>query len=248
MVRRTKEESLETRRLIVDAARIMFEQHGVARTSMEQVAAAAGVTRGAIYWHFANKVDLFHAMREEVHVPLTDLSNLALDAAHASSGVSTLDPLERIETFLTLVIEHIANDDTTRSTLRIANFKCEYVDAFAHDLDVACDKYAELRAKLADVYRQARRARLLRDRLSPALAATDTMVFLLGLVRMWLFDEDGDLVQKRVRQLIAQHIAGKRRAGSDVATRSAHARRRVVARARRLRQSMRNDVRNVSTA
>ena len=62
IMRRTKEESEQTRRQILRAARREFFLHGVTRTTMERIATAAGVTRGAVYWHFENKRDLFNAM------------------------------------------------------------------------------------------------------------------------------------------------------------------------------------------
>src|SRR5215468_10863238 len=64
MVRRTKEEALETRNRILDAAERIFEKRGVSRTSLQDIAEAAGVTRGAIYWHFKGKDELFAAMME----------------------------------------------------------------------------------------------------------------------------------------------------------------------------------------
>ena len=48
MVRRTKEEALATRDRLLDAAEHVFQRHGVSRTSLHDIAAAAGVTRGAI--------------------------------------------------------------------------------------------------------------------------------------------------------------------------------------------------------
>jgi len=48
MVRRTKEEAEQTRDQILDAAEILFFERGVAHTSLEQIARAAGVTRGAV--------------------------------------------------------------------------------------------------------------------------------------------------------------------------------------------------------
>ena len=65
MGRRTKVEAAQTRQEIIDAARRVFHERGVSRTSMENVAQAAGVSRGAIYWHFENKAALFYAMREQ---------------------------------------------------------------------------------------------------------------------------------------------------------------------------------------
>src|SRR5688500_12124271 len=64
MARRKKEDALETRHRILDTAARVFLKKGTARTSLDDIAAAAGVTRGAIYWHFKNKIDLFDAMAQ----------------------------------------------------------------------------------------------------------------------------------------------------------------------------------------
>lgn len=59
MARKTKQQALETRQHILDVALRLFSQQGVSATSLAEIANAAGVTRGAIYWHFKNKSDLF---------------------------------------------------------------------------------------------------------------------------------------------------------------------------------------------
>jgi TetR/AcrR family acrAB operon transcriptional repressor len=55
MARRTKEEAAATRESILDAAEQLFVKQGVSRTTLQHIATAAGVTRGAIYWHFNDK-------------------------------------------------------------------------------------------------------------------------------------------------------------------------------------------------
>ena len=54
MARKTKEEALETRNAILDATVRVFAAKGAANVSLADIAREAGVTRGAIYWHFAN--------------------------------------------------------------------------------------------------------------------------------------------------------------------------------------------------
>ncbi|MBC5762981.1 TetR family transcriptional regulator [Ramlibacter sp. GTP1] len=51
MPRRTKKEALATRNRLLDAAERQFLANGVAGTSLNDIAMAAGTTRGAIYWH-----------------------------------------------------------------------------------------------------------------------------------------------------------------------------------------------------
>jgi TetR/AcrR family acrAB operon transcriptional repressor len=70
MARRTKEEAAATRDSILDAAEKLFVEQGVSRTTLQHIASAAGVTRGAIYWHFDDKGALFNAMMERATLPL----------------------------------------------------------------------------------------------------------------------------------------------------------------------------------
>ena len=65
MARRTKAECEATRNALLDAAEAVFLEQGVSRTSLEQIARHAGMTRGALYWHFKDKDALFEAVREQ---------------------------------------------------------------------------------------------------------------------------------------------------------------------------------------
>lgn len=65
---RTKAEQREaTTRALLDAARRAFAARGYRRTSLTEVVAAAGVTKGALYHHFGGKDELFRAVLAEVH-------------------------------------------------------------------------------------------------------------------------------------------------------------------------------------
>ena len=70
MVRKTKQDAQATRARILDTAECVFQRKGVSATSLQEIAQAAGLTRGAIYWHFQNKADLFDAMLQRVVLPL----------------------------------------------------------------------------------------------------------------------------------------------------------------------------------
>ncbi|PLM57784.1 acrEF/envCD operon transcriptional regulator, partial [Klebsiella michiganensis] len=54
MPRRTKEDALKTRQLLIESAIQQFALRGVTSTTLADIADAAGVTRGAVYWHFAS--------------------------------------------------------------------------------------------------------------------------------------------------------------------------------------------------
>lgn len=203
-MRRTKQQSEQTRQQILRAARREFARRGIARTTLEHIAATAGVTRGAIYWHFNNKTDLFHAMREQVSLPLIDRMSFTLLSA------SDADPLAAIETFLKSLIDSIAGDSATLRTLTIMLFKCEYVEEFQSDLTRQMRRCQELVSQLTTVYQRAQRVGVLRSGLAPSVAALDTCVFVNGLVRLFLLDHAAALVRPYVDALIAAHISSRR--------------------------------------
>jgi AcrR family transcriptional regulator len=66
------EQYAHTRRLLLDAARALFAERGYAGTATEEVVQRAGVTRGALYYHFRDKRALFHAVVEDVQQRLTE--------------------------------------------------------------------------------------------------------------------------------------------------------------------------------
>ncbi|MDO5090996.1 MAG: TetR family transcriptional regulator [Cardiobacteriaceae bacterium] len=63
-MRRTKAQAEITRQHILDTALQLFDEQGYAQTSLSMIARTAGVTRGAIYWHFQNKEEIFHALAD----------------------------------------------------------------------------------------------------------------------------------------------------------------------------------------
>lgn len=73
MARRTPEQAALTREAMIDAAERVFHEKGVARATLQEIACAAGVTRGAFYWHFKDKSELFRAMLDRVHLPFEEL-------------------------------------------------------------------------------------------------------------------------------------------------------------------------------
>src|SRR5690349_8299683 len=119
MVRRTKEDALATRSSLLDAAERLFQAKGVSGTSLNDIAVAAGTTRGAIYWHFKDKADLFNAMMARVTMPLEE--------AFQQSGVGE-DPLPGMRQCMLRALRSTAGDEQTRRVFEVATQKVEYVD------------------------------------------------------------------------------------------------------------------------
>lgn len=82
-MRKTKTEALKTKEHLMLAALETFYRKGIARTSLNEIAQAAGVTRGALYWHFKNKEDLFDALFQRI---CDDIENCIAQDAEEGLG------------------------------------------------------------------------------------------------------------------------------------------------------------------
>jgi TetR/AcrR family acrAB operon transcriptional repressor len=204
MVRKTKAEAEATRREIIEAARAVFHECGVSRSSLEKVAQAAGVTRGAIYWHFSNKAALFYAMREH--------SFEHLDPVEALLVAADIDnPLDAIERSLLEFIAILGSNAKVRETFEIMSLRCEYVDEFAEVLYEVNKPCGDFLVKLKTVYAAAAAKGYLRSDLDPEAMAYDTVTFTSGLFNNWLAAAPGDDLRVRAPELIRKHVALRRR-------------------------------------
>jgi TetR/AcrR family acrAB operon transcriptional repressor len=203
-MRRTKQEAEQTRRRIMAAALRTFNRRGIGKTSLEHIAEAAGVTRGAIYHHFVDKQALLAAIREDVSLPIVDRADFTLISDRTS------DPLERVQRFLLDIFRAVDEDSRTRLAFSVMTFKCEYVGELEGELDAYARKVERARKQLVEVYCEARDRGQLRPGLTPEIAALETNVFLAGLMRLILLD--GTSVRKHAVELIAAHVAGRRKA------------------------------------
>ena len=119
MARRTKEDAEATRNALLDAAERVFYDKGVSRASLDDIAREAGATRGAIYWHFKDKVDLFAAMLERVTLPL--------EQSRREDGVGLgVDPVLQLRTMLHDALHAVVHDERAWRVFEIALCQVEY--------------------------------------------------------------------------------------------------------------------------
>jgi TetR/AcrR family acrAB operon transcriptional repressor len=119
MARKTREEALATREQLLDAAERVFRERGVGHTSLAEVADAAGVTRGAIYWHFRSKAELFRAMVDRVELPMDAALDELVDARLE-------DPLGQARDLAVRALLHLASSERTRAVFDVVFLRCEY--------------------------------------------------------------------------------------------------------------------------
>lgn len=189
MARRTKEEAQATRVQILDAAERVFHAQGVSRASLAEVAKEAGVSRGAIYWHFENKIDMFQAMLERLRLPLEEL-------ARASESEDEPDPLGCMRELLVKALTRLAQDSQSQRIHDILRYKCEYTGELLglrermQELSLDCD------LRIAKALSNAVSKGQLPSDLDCPRAAVCVHAYMEGIEANWLLVPNFDLAQQ----------------------------------------------------
>jgi TetR/AcrR family acrAB operon transcriptional repressor len=183
LARRTKDEALETRHRILDVAEHVFSERGVTRTSLADIAKAANVTRGAIYWHFADKADLFCSMVARVTMPM---ESPACQTDHRAA----VDPVSSIRDMMVGILRRTSEDPQARRVFHIVFHKCEHVD----EMKPVWRRFNEMRAGCLLRIEEGLRAAITQGRLPHTLdahqAAFGLRALLDGLMSTWVMDPD----------------------------------------------------------
>lgn len=187
MARRTKEEAAETRENLLDAAEHLFQKQGVSRTSLQDIARRAGATRGAVYWHFKDKADLFNAMMERITLPMAEAFSAKADPAPQADG--SVHALTEIRQAMLSILNLIVTDPQTRRVLEVATQKVEYIE----DLLAVRQRHLKVRSGFlvrAELGLLAAAQSQPDDcqGLQPAMAAQGLHALIDGVVQNWLLD------------------------------------------------------------
>lgn len=218
MVRRTKEEALATRHKLLDAAEHLFQAQGVSRTSLQDIARRAGATRGAVYWHFKDKADLFNAMMERVILPLEQSFQDQLGQEGQEGQEGHTDPLVRIRSGVGEALLRIASDPQTRRVFEVATHKVEYVGELQAVRLRHLKSRSDFLAQVERGFQAAARHHALELPVPAAAAAQGLHAIIDGLIQNWLLESaDFDLVSLG-RDVVEVYLRGLGFPGTGQAT------------------------------
>ncbi|WP_187265847.1 TetR family transcriptional regulator [Alkalisalibacterium limincola] len=211
MARKTKEEAEQTRESILDAAELAFRDCGVSRTSLDQIAKRAGCTRGAVYWHFENKFDLFGALMERTQSPLFQRFERAVSDDQP-------DPVDAMREATIHSIQDLATNPHSRNMLEILFHRCEFVDELAPVVDRHTEKMQWVIGNSARAFKRAQSLGLVDTDLCPEFCAAMFHTLTTGIIRDWLLAPETipirSISESMIDHLLASfgHVPSKARA------------------------------------
>ena len=196
MARKTKQEAQETRQHILDVALRLFSQQGVSSTSLGEIAKAAGVTRGAIYWHFKDKSDLFSEIWE---LSESNIGELELEYQAKFPG----EPLSVLREILIHVLESTVTEERRRLLMEIIFHKCEFVGEMAVVQQAQRNLCLESYDRIEQTLKHCIEAKMLPADLMTRRAAIIMRGYISGLMENWLFAPQSFDLKKEARDYVA---------------------------------------------
>jgi TetR/AcrR family acrAB operon transcriptional repressor len=211
MGKKTKAEAEKTRECLLDAAERVFCSRGVSRTALAEVAEAAAMTRGAIYWHFKNKKDVFHALHERATHPV-------YQRFEEEAMLAAADPIGQLRDSVSFCLADLTENERSQRMLEILLYKCEYVEEMSEVLDELEKNKAWFTERVKAQIERGRQLGLVDQDLSPDMATVGLHSFITGLMREWLRKPESFDLRKAAPDLVARFFRGwgYRPAGVDV--------------------------------
>lgn len=192
-MRKTKTEAQKTRQHLLDAALEVFWRDGVTRASLQAIAQEAGVTRGALYWHFKNKEDLFETLFEQQYADF-------FAAFNDQTLRDNQDVWTHLQHNLTTMFETLATRESKHKFCNVMFSKCEQTAGNETITELACRYHRLFQKQIAYALQLSREQGRLPENTDIELAAIYLESSLVGLIKIWIDEPEWfDLIAKSKR-------------------------------------------------
>ena len=203
-MRRTKEEAAVTRETLLKTALSVFSANGYSATTLEGIAREAGLTRGAIYWHFGSKAELYNTLLQQFSARGAIIAEQAI-----AEGGSVLEVLRRVFVRQMVLVEE---DEEVRAVVELALFKMELSPELESGRQQQIRSGKQLIAQIADAVQQGIERGELRADLDAADIARAFLAFQNGAIQLWLVAPEAFSLKASAEAFAGIFIAGGRAA------------------------------------
>jgi AcrR family transcriptional regulator len=193
------EQAEKTRQDLLNAALIIFSKKGYSDTRLEDIARQAGVTRGAFYWHFKNKSEVFSELHKEIVEDFFNRMKNTLD--------DSLSPLQNLRNIIYNATSRLITNERSKRCGKLF-----YRDENAPEL---LKEIAKLKRKteqsvytfFSGIIEQGKKKKEIRDDISTKQIYLSAVINLKGLI-LQVFDGISPLSEPDVASVIDIYING----------------------------------------
>lgn len=179
-MRRTKAEAEKTKLAILESAEKLFLKKGVSKTSLEEIARTAGMTRGAVYWHFKNKADLINELVSQIYKPVAQV----FERFQNTKGTV----IDKLFFLFTNIFNELSNDEKTRNVFTILLRRCEYTEELSESEARCNNMIEEFIGDCAKLLSEPDTVCHLKPGITPSLAAYMLHIMTSGVLNDWARD------------------------------------------------------------
>ncbi len=199
-MRRTKEEAKATRQDVIRSALQVFSEKGYAAATLKDIADRAGVTRGAVYWHFDNKADLYNTLLAEFSAISSQVVAKAVEA-----GGTLPEILKRI--FVRL-LQEVERDRELRAVLELELFTMLRISELEASRQKQLEAGEQLLAGIAQAMEEGIQAGSLRKDFEPITMARSFLAFQKGAIQLWLLNPKSFSLQLEAEAMAEIYLKG----------------------------------------
>ncbi|WP_343647960.1 acrEF/envCD operon transcriptional regulator [Enterobacter sp.] len=199
MARKKKEDAQKTRQQLIEAAIVQFATRGVANTTLTDIAEAAQVTRGAVYWHFSSKAEIFNAIWEQQQ-PLREIIRDRLSLSEND------DPLLMLREQFITGLQYIAHEPRQWALLQILYHKCEFNSDMISECEIR-NRIGLSEQTLRITLEKCRARNSLSPQVNIDLAVIVLHGFFSGIIKNWLMDSDSINLYQQAPALVDNIMA-----------------------------------------
>ncbi len=181
MARKTKEEAKKTFQALLEAAQRLFLKKGIANTTLNEIANEAGMTRGALYWHFENKEALILALWED------GAGKFNREITHALEHLSDNEtPVATFKALMHSMISTVLTDPKLSQSLKIMMNCVEITDEETPLRAYLQERCVSYFSAMSTAIEHLKKQSMLKIELTPETIAAGLLSYLYGLVNSHL--------------------------------------------------------------
>lgn len=196
-LRRTKKESEATKEKIIDAALYIFLEKGFSQTSVDDIVKPLNLTRGAFYWHFKDKDDVFRSIIEKEH------SQRIVSMSIIEEQIT--DERTKLEKIMNNILDHFYDNARFRSFIKLRWFRVEQ-DPYKFSVPVTELMNKKTQSIILNTLNAAKEKKLLQENIDPEETTFLLIALTNGIYRLYFLDLGFYSKKENVKKMILKYI------------------------------------------
>lgn len=193
-MKRTKQDAEFTKEIIIKTALKIFSRKGYSGTTLVDIAKETGLTRGAIYWHFKDKAELY----TEIIRNYTLLEKRLIEQRFNSNDTA----LNKLEGIIDDFFSELINDEDFRSIEQISRFKIEHTEDIIESKKIWMDFIDYATNIVIELLEQGKKTGEFRTNIPSEITAIALFSYIMGIEITWLENIERFPLKKFQKELI----------------------------------------------